>query len=200
MKRHIIRLTESDLHNIIKTAVNSLMENSFDERHVLKLKDDSNDLGDLPPMGEDMPPIDEPPMNEPPMNEPPLNEPPMDDNDPSAVPPMNDEESNDDMPPMDEPNDADGGNTQEIDDIFNQLGIEDQSAVLKYAKSMSDNNGDANNPQEMPMEAIKYANLDAIIKEIMDLDTRGKDRTVKRNSKDVTNDKIDNTNPFISRR
>lgn len=192
MKKQIIRLTENDLHTIIRDTVKSfLRENMEDERHVLKLHKEE-------PMDDDLPPLDEPPMGAPEPPAPPMgNEPPMGGDEPPMGNPDDDMPPMDDEPPMGDDNG--GGNTQEIDDIFNSLGIEDQSAVLKYAKSMSDNGGNDNAPDDgMPMENHKY-NLDRIIEDVLGREVRGKDRELKRPIKKTSyNDNL--KNPFITHR
>lgn len=76
-------------------------------------------------MGGDVPPMDDSMMMPPP---PPMNqEPPM---------------GTDDMPPMDEPQ---GGEDDELMNVINSLSTEDKAAVLKYAKSMADDE-----PQDTP--------------------------------------------------
>lgn len=135
--------------------------------------------------------------------------PPMDD--PNGMPPMDDEDPNA-MPPMDDPNAApptdeqpdNGGDTQEIDDIFNQLSIEDKNALVKYGKSMmgkhsdDDQGDDANQPMgdmpEPPMQESKK-NLDALIDEALD-DILGTSN-VKKRVENKRNDEYDN-NPFVS--
>ena len=210
MKKQIVRLTETDLHNIIRASVRrALRENLEDERHVLKIKNQEPPMGDMGMVEPPMPPMDDNMPSEPPMDEPMNNEPPMG-NDATDEPPMGDSEPPmDDEPPM---GGEGGGNTQEIDDIFNQLDIEDQSAVLKYARSMTNGNGGGdmgndeppmgNEPPSngMPMESRRYKHLDRIIEDVLGREVRGKDRETKRNSKYVTNNNVDGVSPFVSKR
>lgn len=207
MKKQIIRITENDLHWIINDAVQHMLmrENFEDEKHVFKLKQHDEE----PPMGmNDMPPMDaQPPMDEPPMPPQSSNEPPMDNS------PMNDANApqmGENEPPMgndDEGGDDIGGNSngnQEIDDIFDGLSTEDQAAVIKYARSMTDNNGGSNNEppigNDMPMENKYYSHIDRIVEDILSREVRGKDRELKRPNKDLPYDEEENNNPFISKR
>lgn len=121
------------------------------------------------------------------MPEPPM--PPMDD--PNAAPPMDEQPDN-------------GGDTQEIDDIFNQLSIEDKNALVKYGKSMMGKNSDdsqgddANQPaEEMPAPPMQESkkNLNALIDEALD-DILGTSN-VKKRVENKRNDEYDN-NPFVS--
>lgn len=150
---HMIIL-ESYIKSVVQESLNILLN----ERHVLKIPHQESPMdGGIPPMDNNMPPMDEqPPMDD---NMPPMDEqPPMDDN----MPPMDEE------PPMDGDEDNAGGDTQEIDDLFNKMDIEDKNAVIKYAKSMVDD--DSNDEQEeMPMESMGYLGkrIDEICGEVL---------------------------------
>lgn len=146
------------------------------ERHVIK----------APTQEPPMPPMDEEPMQEPPQ------EPPM--------PPMDEE-------PIPQESEQGGGEVnQELIDVISQLGLEDQNAVLKYAKSMTDKDkpqGDESIPQEpqggdMPMESRKY--LKQRVDEIMG--SICTDNTRIDNSKDVDKNAFSKRrhNPFVSNR
>ena len=90
-----------------------------------------------------------------------MGQPPMDgmsmDDGMGGQPPMDDMGGE---PPMDGGNNADN----EIMDIISNLSIEDQAAVKKYAKSLSDDNGGNDNQAnggseqepQMPMESSRY--------------------------------------------
>lgn len=111
----------------------------------------------------------------------------------NQVPDMPSNEPSGDMGlnPVDgnEPNNNGGDN--EINDVFNQLDIEKQSAVLKYAKSMVNNADTPSNDAPKPMGESTQYNLDEIIDSVM------KDER-KRGNRDITNDKIKQSNPFVS--
>lgn len=103
--------------------------------------------------------------------------------------------SNDQEPtPMDTP-DMDGTGSKEeseIDDIFNQLDTEKQAAVIKYAKSMVNNEPEGNNNSpEMTEEQI----VTEITNNILD-DRNEEDRDKK---EAIKNKKITNSNPFVSK-
>lgn len=162
-------------------------------------------MGDIPPMGDepmndmgDNAPMDgEEPMGDDPMND-------MGDNSPmGGDDPMNDMGDNAPMdgeePMGDEPMDNMGGNP-EIDNVFNQLDTEKQSAVLKYAKSMVNDTASSNmgsepmdNANSMPSmgESKKY-NLDEIIDSVINGTT-----SRKRGDKNITNTKLSKGNPFV---
>lgn len=143
------------------------------ERHVIK----------APTQEPPMPPMDEEPTQEPPQ------EPPMS--------PMDEE-------PIPQETEQGGGEVnQELIDIISQLGLEDQNAVLKYAKSMTDKNepqGEEAQEQEpkggdMPMESRKY--LKQRVDEIMG--SICTDNTRTDNSKDVDKKAFSKRrhNPFV---
>lgn len=172
-------ITEQDIKNIVEEAINVLFE-----KHVIKVPHN-----DVPPMGgDDVPPP--PPMDEPPMEDDPMGqEPPMDE------------------PPM-EGNEDNGGVNQEIIDVISKLNMEDQNAVLKYAKSMADDssNMDANmdvtppmgdNDGQMPMEGRRISKK-RINELFQDFTTDDGDRI--RDTKKITNKKMKKGNPFLSGR
>lgn len=179
MKKQLIRLTENDLHRIIENTVGDILN----ERHVMRLPNQTPPPSDMPPMGGEQPPMDAPnPMG---------GEPPMGDD----MPPMGG-----DMPPM---SDGDGSNgvNQELLDVISQLGLEDQNAVLKYAKSMTDNEdnqGMQNGGGQTPMENRDRSN--AIVSEIIQGFFDNKKEKVRDTNKEITNNKINGKNPFITNR
>lgn len=95
-----------------------------------KLKIDGGPEGEG--MDMDMPPA-------PPMDQPPMDQPPMDD--PMA--------GGDGMAP--EPSAPEGGEDDELMNLFNGLSIEDKAAAKKYIESMADKGEGEGAPQEPPM-------------------------------------------------
>lgn len=132
---------------------------------------------------------------------------------PNNMPPMDEPQGGDDMPPMDEPqggDDMNGGNsdTQEIDDIFNQMSIEDKNAVIKYAKSMLDNGDDENEMQDqgenmgMPMESRRYLSkrVNEICNGVFDKRVNKKEREEKTLIGNRDNPTFKRRNPFVLNR
>jgi hypothetical protein len=179
---------------------------------VLKVpKQDSSDMPlggieDDPMMGNDMAGDSEPMGDDgiPPDNE--------------GMPPSANDENE---PPMGDG--ADNSDQQELDDIFNSASLEVKNAILKYAKSQTDNDDkkdqdiddedmppmqgdeeDSNTPQ-MPNESKRYKNH--LVNEIMngiisdfDMNDRNKVKGTKRDEKRITNNYISKSNPFVSGR
>jgi hypothetical protein len=85
----------------------------------------------------------------------------------------------------------------EIDDIFSKLDTEKQAAVIKYAKSMVDDEGTESEPQtkesQMPGE-------DEMVTEIANnvLDDR-KEKPEEGEDKRIRNKKVTKANPFITK-
>lgn len=81
--------------------------------------------------------------------------PPMDDTMTPPPPMQNDPMMGAEEPPMDEPQDENmGGEDDELMNVINSLSTEDKAAVLKYAKSMSDNDDESQDMggNEPPMD------------------------------------------------
>lgn len=76
-----------------------------------------------------------------------------------------------------------GGENQELIDTINSLSIEDQAAVLKYAKSMQDN---GEGQEQLPTNE----SLD-------DLTKKKSDRSVKRDDESINKNVKDRKNPFV---
>lgn len=174
-------ITEQDIKNIVEEAINVLFE-----RHVIKVPHN-----DAPPMeGDNVPPP--PPMDEPPMEDDPMGQEPLMDE-----PPMEDDGVSDN-----------GGVNQEIIDAISKLSMEDQNAVLKYAKSMTDDSSNAdgnmnaeppmdNSDEQMPMEGRRISKK-RINELFQDLTTYDNERI--RDTKKITNKKMVKGNPFLSGR
>ena len=161
----IIRLTENDILALVKQSLSRLMT----EKHVLKLPNSNQDDEQF-----------DAPMNDTEMG-------------------ANLQQQND-MPPMDDMGMEDGNmdgdtmgneNNDELSQIMSQLSIEQQSSVIKYAKSMIDDSADTsdtdNTQQNAQGEMPMYENN-------IVFDKREKTRKKK---------EIGNTNrksPFISNR
>lgn len=184
MKKQLIRLTESDLHMIIENTISDILN----ERHVIKIPKQEAPMGDaIPPMEDDS------------MGGDPSMEDPNDMG--SEMPPMDGQEDmGEEMPPMSNGN-MGGEPNQELMDTIGQLGMEDQNAVLKYAKSMIDD-GDGQdtmtNDNQMPMESTERFN--SIISEIIQDFFDDNKKEVRDTNKKITNNKINKRNPFISNR
>ena len=128
----------------------------------------------------------EPPMEGPDGSEPPMDEPPMDQGD--------------------EPK-ADGDD-QELMDIINSMSVEDKAAVMKYAKSIADDNGGdepSDEPigseppmdQEPPKVESRMSRIDAIIDEAI-MEAAGQEDSRKRNDKRMPKEYEGMESPFKS--
>ena len=147
--------------------------------------DGMGDLDNTP-----MPPMGSGDMGDDPMGDDPMGggEDPM--GDPNGNDPMGDDMGNE--PPMD---DEQGGGNDELDDVVSKLSTEDQAAVLKYAKSMADEEGDDEQGGEMPMEGFRSMKriIDETINDVLD-GYEGTDRPQKKVAKGYRN----LNNPFKS--
>ena len=147
--------------------------------------------GDNPMDGLDEPPMDDSPM--PPMDN--DIDSPQDDN--FGMEPNDDSQMADDNEPMD--NGAADDKNSEIDDIMDNLSTEDQAAVVKYAKSLTDDSeSDESHDDDdmgMPMESKLYHR---VIKEALDdmLDT--KNSAPRGEKKMSTKARKSAKNPFVS--
>lgn len=134
-------------------------------------------VGGMPPVWNDMPPIDEP------------------NND---MPPIDGEPDNG---PENEPNGDEKGEESEIDSIFDKLNTEKQAAVIKYAKSMiGDTEDEAPKGDEMPMENTKRLSdmINEIINNVLSDEETNDDED--RADKKIRNPKVTTENPFKSKR
>lgn len=190
MKTKIIRLTENDVHNIIRKSVFRILN----ERHVLEIPK---------PQGDEMPPMDMPPMVDSSM-------PTMDD--PNQAPMQDNMGEDGNMPPMDDANNM-AGNDPQMDEITNMLGQlspDDMKAARGYIESLlkdNDTNNDGINDsnQMLPPQDESMSQLDmnggqmqeSFMKEINN-GIMG-DRQGKRELKQV-NPKVSMKNPFVSSR
>ena len=140
--------------------------------------------------------------------------------DPTAgggMPPMGDEGSPvDNEPPMGDGTEQNGdsqgdsSDQQELDDIFNNASIENKNAILKYARSQTQNDeGGQNQGQNdggmppMPNESRDYKKdlVNEIVNGIIgDMNDREGNDGIKRNEKKITNKRIKRNNPFVSGR
>ena len=128
----------------------------------------------------------------------------MDDNplmdDEGMAPPMDDDENQDpmgdeDMSPMDDNGDTPiNGEDDELMDIINNLSIEDKAAVVKYAKSMTD---DSKGDDNMPMESKRNMRdmIDEVINDVLD-DKEGTKRPEKKMPKAYRNMEMPFKSPF----
>ncbi len=94
----------------------------------------------------------------------------------------------------------DGDDNDELMDVVNGLSMEDKVAVLKYAKSLGDDNiGD---DKEMQFNESVKRKRDDIINEIMNdiFNRRDGEKTTKREPKEIENDRITKNNPFVGNR
>lgn len=110
---------------------------------------------------------------------------------------------------------TDDGNTmqgssdqQELDDIFNNASIEDKNAILKYAKSQTENDsGNEGEQPQQPMQSESKHYKDKLVNEIInsimgdfDMNSREGIDGTKRYEKKITNTKLKRNNPFVSGR
>lgn len=96
----------------------------------------------------------------------------------------------DDNGELDAPDNPNGKSDSEIDDIFSKLDTEKQAAVIKYAKSMIDDNDEPNNDE---VDEALVTEITNNILDDMNQDTEDVEDTKIRNKK-VTKD-----NPFLSK-
>lgn len=141
---------------------------------------------------------------EPPM---PMDNPPLDD--PNDQPPMTDEDPNmdipDEQPPMTDEDPAPQEGNPELNGIMDKLDTEKQAAVIKYAKSMVNDNGEDDKPKmtgdnpSMPMEGKQSLSnlINEIINNVLEDETNEDD---DRRDKKIKNKKVTQGNPFISKR
>lgn len=132
---------------------------------------DNDPMGSEDPMGGGQDPMGDPNGGDDPMGDDMGNEPPMDD----------------------EPND----DNDELDDVMDSLSVENQAAVLKYAKSMVDDGGDDEQGGEMPMEGFRSMKriIDETINDVLD-GYEGTDRPQKKVPKSYRNLKSPFKSPY----
>lgn len=119
----------------------------------------------------------------------------------APMPPMDDQFGmGEDLGPEPQPNDMGMGGDQEpapaeggseIDSVFSQLDTEKQAAVLKYAKSMVNDNAGEEPKPDTNVEEEKI--VTEITNNILN------DRVEKKSNEKVRNKKITNANPFITK-
>lgn len=127
------------------------------------------------------------------------------------MPPMEDEPKGMPEPPMDDTKEAPEEGNNEIDDIFGKLNTEKQAAVIKYAKSMVDDNEEGDNeetsdeaPEDgMPDDKMKMEskeNLGNLVNEIINSILDDDEEEDSREDDKIRNTKVTKDNPYISKR
>lgn len=133
---------------------------------------------------------------------------------PDDLPPMDDDMPSDDKDEAGPKGDGtEDGNTsddqKELDDIFNSASLEDKNAILKYARSQTeqsdDDNADKDKDDEAPMPMESKSTNDDLINEIVnniigDMNNRKGIKGVSRGENKITNRRLRRNNPFVADR